>query len=525
MYKLMDPNFLPRDWLINTTTPTHLVFAYFIYFLSFLGSLPLITIALHFSLYVAFAVAIYLINDLIYEQPFIPFLISISVIQLLIANYRVLSIGFLRSDFNPHAIACVLIILGITALLYEKYLTTGIFLGIAGLMHGNFLVLIPFLMLPLLLKNLDKFTLKDALKVIIPFILISLPTIFFIFKNFMFSDTGSTQSHTTTLLFGSGHHYLPYRWWGGNTVFLLFLGILLLGVNGYTIRKPEKRPVKIFNDIILIIACLVFISYFCTTTVLIIPIMQLLLPRLGAFALVLCLILYGGAMADIILKPNQTLKDNRKEVYLLVLTMLVIMLAKPYAFRKMFYMLIAYLVPAALNLFLNKKKVDEKSNWVKAATVAGILFIMSNNALAGFHRTVYENKPAGPYREIYTWARKHTKETDLFIVPYWLVDGLRLRARRSIVIDLYCPVDQRQVPEWFRRLMMICGIKKDDPKPDYYKDPMLIAGYRSMDNERVKKLVEEFKANYLIVERLEHTGNLDNLEKVFTGEMFLIYKL
>lgn len=516
-FKLIDPTFISLDWYTWQTINIHHAYNYLIYFLSFLGPLPIVTLLAYILFLVFFVESIYWITDLIYEKPLLPFITSIVLIQFISCRV-ILGTTFLGPELVPHNITGILFIIGITLLLHKQYLLSGVVLGLGVFMHGQLGALILLIIFPLLFYfyHIKHFSLRNILFVIIPLIALSIPNFIFIFKYYLFNSDSSFQNHALHMNFRAPGQYLPFGW--GITPVIEFFSFLFIGIIGFAWRKPEKGPIPVIKAVTIIIGIITVTGYLGSTVVVINVIRQLLIFRIAPYLFVFCLIFCAGAIAQTISDYPNGLKGKWDAVYFIGVVLLLRKAVLIDDINKLYiFLLVLGISLSVLYIFKIKRKKEPK--WIQPVYVIGLIIILLMNASTGFSNSksgmLYKNK-------LFEWVRNSTPKNGVFIVPAHdlNISGFRMYAKRSIIVDWKCyPHVEKDSQEWYRRLLLVSGLEK----AGHYGD--IVTGYRNLDSNRLVKLVKEFNADYIIVEKGKHKGHLGDLEEVFRDENYLVYKI
>lgn len=121
--------------------------------------------------------------------------------------------------------------------------------------------------------------------------------------------------------------------------------------------------------------------------------------------------------------------------------------------------------------------------------------------------------------ETQLWAKSHTKNNDIFIVPIYL-SGFRVFSERGEVVDWKDGSAGYLAPlylkEWWSR-MEVFGLTKTN-----YNELSQKLAYWELSDAKVKKIGHMYNASYFVNENGK--GNHD-LKEVYKNGNFTVYKL
>jgi hypothetical protein len=121
--------------------------------------------------------------------------------------------------------------------------------------------------------------------------------------------------------------------------------------------------------------------------------------------------------------------------------------------------------------------------------------------------------------DLYRWARTGSPADAVFVVPLGM-ERFRLRAERAVVVDWKgFPYRARDAEEWYRRIVLVSGVKDPATKGE------VLDGYLRLDGERARALAREFGARYAVVRRDRHAGDLGALEPVYANALYEVYRI
>ena len=122
------------------------------------------------------------------------------------------------------------------------------------------------------------------------------------------------------------------------------------------------------------------------------------------------------------------------------------------------------------------------------------------------------------YATLYEWTRQ-TDLDALFVIPPRL-ETFRLHGHRSVVVDWKAyPPDAAGIVEWYRRLELVTG------RTDFTSRGQLVQGHAAMERERLNQIVQEFGADYLVLEHEAEASTRLDLPEVFSNRRFVVLSL
>ena len=537
--RLANPSLWKNDWLVSHTAHPHIAFNYLIYVLSMIGPVEWTTTALHLGTMTAMSISVYLILAALYERPFLPFLFSIVLLQLVIGKV-VLSHGFFLPLLLPTNLAASFFLSGIAVLvravrhrriqdaqrncpktirhrahiqcLYLFFLS-GLLFGLAAIVHGTFLCLIPVFLLGVLICR--RMPVSQVVALGAPYVVVILPALWWALWNFVLTRPGSLERLDEIARLRIPHHYLPSTW--GTEPFLMFTGSILLGAIGLILRRPEKKEASVVFASVASIAGISVVVFLSTVVFFVPQVAMLQAYRFVSFLSVFSVLFFSGAIAGQIELASGSRSSSKTGVkFLLVIFGLTVV----------FWIdALVGITFAVLYVFgmVGMKLESHRPHSAKMGTfslVFGVSIFFVWYAAERFPYSTHALVPVTKSRAaLFNWVRESTPKNAVFVVPIDF-QKFRLHTRRSIVVDWKGNAFRLEdVEEWCRRIRAVCG----DPKANSYRE--LYRGYQTLGVKRARQLADEFGAQYVVVKAYQHRGHLGEFERVYSQGGFLVYRI
>lgn len=411
---------------------------------------------------------------------------------------------------QPSSLGSLFLLASIAPLVAGRTLMSGIFLGLSGLFHANFLILgiATFGLAQLIIgwqEGWRPLARRLALQIgpsAIVFLLLS-PVIL--------QSVGSPDSERAReILFTirSPHHYSPTHFKGG--FFPLAAWQLLgLGVGGWLLRGCAGRGRRL-GALIFAFAVLIWSGTLLTTWVQIPQVAQVFVWRFAPFMDLLMQFLACAASASIAARPALG-----RRVPLAGLTMALgglVCLAMLDKQGTLASALLVTMAPAVLGLSFDggaRLLGRFRPRLAPARTLLlkyGVYVVIAYSAVScvsfalpsvkGYRsRSNLLTKQTSPETDLYHWVRAKTPRDALFLSPPRL-EGFRLVGERAIIVDwkgsAYAP---SELVEWYRRLEDISGAE------GFRKSSQVVAGYNRLDAARVDRLKQKYGIDYVVAPR------------------------
>lgn len=522
--RLYDPNFILKDWFVWKVPNTAYAFGYLLYFLQKIGPLKITAAIAQTAVLILLSLALMILTKRFCKYPLIVFLMLI--VWLRIVNANEIGLGgqyFIKGFLQPLEVAGPLMILGLALLLNYKYLLSGVVLGLAGLFHGAYLTSFgPAIFATSLAVGVWKKK-KSLILFILP--LFILWGIFVCITGNTFIHSKSVDKNIMSIMINlrAAGDFMIANWslkWNLAWVFWASLGTtaILILPKGVKFKQLKVTFFTLLITNIIGVLQLIFLK---------IPTLTLMMFwRSSFFVLILGLMIVLDKAIDSALKFKI---DKADKLFLWTSLFLFIGLSLiswgPHISRIHFLWLSSIPMSAFMAFFAKKylKNRFKKKSLFFMLIYAGMIAIM----------LVYLNGYFGKTKEFLSgyspalismqkWIKSNTPENAIFVIPPDII-YMRTRARRAIVVDwLSIPYFPKDLKEWYQRLSDISGTDSERLAPNL---DFFAAGYRNLDFNRAIFLKDRYGANFLVVEKDNHVGNLSGLIEIFSNEEYRIFKI
>ena len=513
--RLKDPGFIKGDWFTWQTPHHHKAFGYLIWLLTFLGPLPWVCYVAHLIVSAAFALGVWLLIAHFYERPALPYAISLVLVSIL-ARKSILSARLLQECFVPANISSALLVLGVAALLYERFVVAGVLFGATSLFHGNYLFVLPLAVGPVLFVMRKRISRLDLVKVILPFAILSFPVAQVAFSQFMFEE-GGFQNKSVLFAVRSPHHYLPLTW--SKWKYLHFLGLVALGFVGVKIRRPEKGNVLAARALLLSMVAAILAALALTSVVFVPLVAAIYAFRLAPFVAVAALIAAAGGFANLLEPETQ---KRTTPAWTLFASAWAMMLMGDWVRGKDCSPLMSFLLILFLGSYVacssRPRILAQPADRLPKIMTLAMLGVLAFVAVRGVKMLNLDCGLGSQRGGLCSWISSNTPEDAVFIVPPQL-EGFRIAARRAIVVDWKCfSMRARDAREWLRRMTLVCGEHHIESPEEAER------GYRDMNKTRAQRLVREFDAHWLLMENSRcDPAALNGLKKQYSDSRYTVY--
>jgi putative flippase GtrA len=509
----LDDTFLKYDWFARETVHYHDSFSYIIKLVANFTSLSVGLISIELILRILFLICVFkIISLLTQEHRITAFMLLLSIITLGQTQSVAYSYIFM-SILQPSSFGSAFTVFAFFFFLREKYLLSGLMLGIGGFMHVNFLILgFAFFGFAHVLMGKDQIIKRLALQ-FGPMLLAIIPKLSFLLG--MASAENGQLSREIFQTIRSPHHYLPVTFLPD---FIPFLGWHCLGLACLKPLTTEHNTYLRLRSLYLSFLSIIIIATLLTTIVFIPIVSQLFFWRMAPFSILLAqIILVVGVVNVAFAAKRQSLNPLFSRAALPAVAFLgIALLGYTYLFINKWYSLHAInmgdlkrllLISFGLLLLalllrnwhwpkLIKPFQNEKTLKFAAIFFLGVVLIATSKRTY-LSSTLINGFPGKDEKELYVWALS-TNEKSVFLVPPDL-QNFRMHGQRAVVADWKStPVDAQGLLEWYRRIGNISGIKEVKSIQE------AVDGYAQMNDDRLNFLHYNYGVNYAVFYKNKH---------------------
>jgi hypothetical protein len=521
------PGILERDWYAAEVTHYHPVFAY-------LGAA---LIALNRDGWAVALAQIALITtgmSYVYELlralstkrvALAAFFCTLSIASVTRTSGVAVSYVF-DSLLQPSALGSLGLLAALAEFVRGRYLASGIWIGIAGLFHANYLVLaIPtFGLMQLLLGLRGLF--PRLLRQLGPLMIAAIPVL-----PVMISTASSPDAERARdILFSirSPHHYSPGSFYKGLAP---FAGWQMLGLGlGAALFRGRNTAGRRLGIALASLMVLVWVGSAFSTVVYVPRVVQLFVWRFAPYIDLLCAAVACLVLVRVASEPGfarrlsppmlalalgglvviGTFQTERKNPFGLVLTFVLVALA--------------VWGLSELGRFAPRFALSQRAGLLWRAHGATLVLLLG---LVQLGRALPEQLAELPARslllrqdgpksdELYAWMREKTPREAVFLTPPD-VDSFRFYGQRAIVVDWKStPMVPGELVEWLRRLRDVCGGPVESRRD--------LRGYDELDREQLERLKAKYRIDYAVVRR--GAERKLGYESVFRNQRYSVIRL
>jgi len=503
---LADKSVLRADWFTFHTTQYHRLFSYFGAFLLLLNKQGWAVAIVQFLLVLTGGLVIYrIVKRVAGEQLAVAaYLLLLSMLFLT----RTSSVGasyLFDTILQPSTLGALGSIAGTLYFVEERWFASGLCLAIGGAFHANYLVL-SFPIFGLAHLALGFKGLKQ--RVILQFAPL-LATMLALSPLLLAASHTKASPEAQEILFRirSPHHYNPARY---ERHFMPFAGWQALGIGGGWLlhRTPNGRRL---GAVLCGLMLTIWTGTVLTTFYDVPKVNQIFVWRFAPNADVLSQILLACGLAHALAKPSVTRRYPGVALGLIAAGLGLFGLywkgkdgaAIP---NLMFVLLGAVLVLRALDLALDllahfaptQASMIEgvKRLWVFCPLLLGayqLYQVVPHRLEEARSRSTLLREDGGRNDELYRWLREKSPKDAVFLTPPDL-EGARFLGQRAIVVDWKAvPLIPTELLGWYERLCDVTGRQ--------VKGSGDLAGYGSIDPERLALIVRKYHPDYMILRR------------------------
>jgi len=503
---LTDKSLLRSDWFTYHTTQYHRVFIYFGAFLLKLNKQGWAVAITQFSFVLLGGLVIYrLVKRVAGAQ------LAVAAYLLLLSMLfitRTSSVGtsyLFDTILQPSTLGALGSIAGTLFFVEERWFWSGMCLGIGGAFHANYLVLaypiFGLAHLALGFKDLKR-RLIEQFSPLLAVTLVLSPLL-------LAASHTKASPEAQEILFRvrSPHHYNPARF---ERNFMPFAAWQLLGIGaGWLLHKTKNG--RRLGAVLCGLMLTIWTGTILTTFYDIPKVNQIFVWRLAPNADLLSQILLACALAQALAKPAVTKRYPGVAVGLIAAGLGLFALFfrgkenAPIPNLLSWFLaavLIARVADLALDLFCYWQPkylplvTQRKRAWVWLPLLFGAIalyqFVPDRLAHARAHSTLLK-EDGGRNDDLYRWLREESPKDAIFLTPPDL-DGARFLGQRAIVVDWKAvPLIPTELLGWYERLCDVTGRE--------VKGSGDLAGYGSIDPERLSLIVSKYHPEYVVLRR------------------------
>jgi hypothetical protein len=526
---LTDHSVLRSDWFTFHTTQYHRVFAYLGAFLLLLNKQGWAVAITQFLLVLLGGLVLYRLVKRVAGAA-----LSVAAYLLLLSILfitRTSSVGtsyLFDTILQPSTLGALGSIAGTLFFVEERWLASGVCLGLGGAFHANYLVLAyPIFGLAHLALGFEDFKRRVFLQ-FAPLLAVTL----------LLSPLLLAASHTQAspeaqeILFRvrSPHHYNPARY---ERNFMPFAAWQLIGIgSGWLLHKTANG--RRLGAVLCGLMLTIWTGTLLTTLYDFPKVNQIFVWRFAPNADILSQILLACALAHALAKPSITRHYPGVAVGLIAAGMGLFGLfwkgkGNAPIPNLMLALLGAVLVLRAVDLALDLLARFVPTQAVSVAEIKRLLVfcplvfgayqlyrVVPQKLQEARSRSTLLKEDGGRNDELYRWLREKSPKDAIYLTPPDL-EGARFLGQRAIVVDWKAvPLIPTELLGWYERLCDVTGRQ--------VKGSGDLAGYGSLDPERLALIVSKYHPDYVVLRR-GGERRFDNLPVIYQNSGYSVLKI
>jgi len=522
---IANPGILENDWFASQTTHYHPVFAYFGALLLWMDPEGWAIALVHIAIVTAGMVMVYeMLRALGPRRAAVAAFFCTLAVVLKTRTSSVATSYVFDSLLQPSAIGSLGLLAGAAEFVRGRYLASGIWLGVGGLFHANYLVLaVPVFGLAQLLIGFPGLVAR-GIRQLGPLALAALPLLPVMLATASSPDAERAQQ----ILFEirSPHHYNPGNFRGQLVPFAAYqvFGIALAA----HLLRGRRTAAGRFGILLAALMAVVWVGTAFQTIEYVPRAAQIFVYRLAPYIDLFCVAIACFVLVELAITPS-TVRRLAPAAVALAAGGLVVLGTFADDRRNPFSLLFTFSVAAlgicALALLgegLARAKLGfvgrfwrRRGAWVVVAgatlTLAGLPDVLAKTRERS---SLLRDREPNP---MLAWMREHTAADAVFLSPPDL-DWIRYHGQRAIVVDWKgAPMVPGELVEWQRRLSDVTGREVRSRRD--------LRGYNELDQRRLRMLTAKYRLNYVIVRR-EAVRKL-GFERIpaYEDDRFVVYRL
>ena len=505
--RLADPGFLAGDWWLNSARHYHLAFFRLVALLARFGVLEVGLAVLNVLAVAAAMFGCYrIVRHFRAERPLAALVL---VIALTLASYGFCTVGsafLFTPSLQPSTVATSTTILAMAAFLERRLGPCGLWLGVAGLFHANFLVvnLAAFGLAYALAEGLAvgrsrwrelgrREVMLGALRLLGPSLAVAAITLPLILSIQAEQVSPAVAARADWIFF---HFAVPFHYWprGWLVRFLPFLGLQALGLVWTARAVPDEGARRVVLALQIAFAAMIWTASALTTLVFIPAVSRLFVWRLAPFALLLAALLAVVGMLRVVAGGERDAVRLRLSLYALPLIAVggAPLVGQWLPTRPVQPMLVIW--AGLLGWAMLHQRAAAAPKFVLPLSCAALVFgALTQPSPEPRYSLLTETPGQREQAELFAFVASTTPQSAQFLIPPTL-DQFRLRTGRAVVVDLKAlPLNRSGVAEWYRRLEDLSGTRNP-------VDPAEVAlGYATLDTARLERLRVQYGISYAVL--------------------------
>lgn len=532
----LDSRYFTGDWWVGSARHYHFAFFAVAAALAKLGVLEIGLAVLNILAVASALYACFLIIEEITRRSRITIFVIFIAAFLMTRTFHSLGASYLFTpSLQPSSLAATATLLAIVGMLRRRLMSCGMWLGMAGLFHVNFLVVnIPFFatayFLTIVQEPRPRATSRDFAIGLLALVGPSL-LLLALFAPLVLNVGAETLSPAQSaaadwIFFGFAvpFHYFPLTYLDQLYPFFCWEAVGLLWTS-YAVSDPAQRRVA---WAIQIAFALVIWSATALTTIVFVPVVaRLFLWRLAPFAVLFSALMtiVGTVLATDLDKGDVSRKDRIVLAISFVLLPTLFVPATPLA-GQIVSTHGLWLAAAVLGILLLRVGLQwefglslRSHHGLTGGALVALLLVavvtQPSDGKQSRYSLIVQSPELADERDLFAFVRRSTPRDAQFLTPPDL-DYFRLEGERATIVDLKAmPINKSGLIEWYRRLADVSGVNHPANTGD------VITGFGTLDNARINRLRKEYGITY-IVTRAGGMVRADGWNEVFRNRTYRV---
>ncbi len=558
--RALDSDYLAGDWFTCATMPHHSAFVPLMVLFSKIGPMPIMFAIGNAVAAGIFVLCLYAMARRWFERPLLVVGLAVFLIIIVPRPYVGLS-SMIGMIFQPSTIGGVGLFAGLTLLSLGRLRNAGIALCVASVFHINYMVWAVLIVGPVVLLNYRVIKARGALWLLTPMAVAILYHLPFIAASRTAEQAVAAESASWILHdMYMPYHSRPHTWRIAS--FIQFGAVMAAGFVALAVAPP--RRISGTAKSIAGAVAVIFVAGGVLTAIWQVEVVALLFPfRLAPFLITCAFLFIAGATvralssADVsitrclallcvvagalyvcdvanygfvtwctimsISVAGRAVSDmtaNRGGLAAMWLGLMALSIVLGVGTLQLAMALSAIGIAVVCRLSASTHQVSVDRRFVGFGNglfpALCLLLILVFVSRVGIHRKdLLGPRPAADDAELFDWCHSTPVGTQ-FVIPPDLID-FRLNAGRGVVIDWKCmPILPADTLTWYERLADVAGVR-------FTSLDQCLAGYRSLDAHRARRLARNYRANFVVTRADDHLGSLDEFPVVLSTDAWRVY--
>ncbi|MFO7177634.1 MAG: DUF6798 domain-containing protein [Pseudomonadota bacterium] len=520
---IANPGILENDWFASQTTHYHPVFAYFGALLLWLDPSGWLVALVQIAIITAGIAMVYeMLRALGSRRAALAAFFCTIAVVLTTRTSGVATTYVFDSLLQPSALGSLGLLAGAAEFVKGRYFASGIWLGVGGLFHANYLVLaIPVFALAQLAIGLPGLV-QRGIRQLGPLAVAAL-TLLPVMLAAAAPSPDAERAQQILFEIRSPHHYDPEYFRSALVPFAAYQ-MLGIGLAAHLLRGRRTAAGR-YGILLAALMAAVWVGTAFQTIVYWPRVVQIFVYRLAPYIDLFSIAIACFVLVELAIAPA-TVRRLSPAAMGLALAGLVLLGTFGNERRNPFPLLLAFSAVAfglsALGLLGERAKLGfvgrfwrRRGAWVVlGVSVAALSGLPSALAKTRERSSLLSDKKPNA---MLAWMREHTAADAVFLTPPDL-DWIRYHGRRAIVVDWKAaPMVPSELVEWHERLRDVTGREVRSRRD--------LRGYNQLNQKRLRELTEKYGLSYVIVRREAARTLGFERAPAYEDDRFIVYRL